>query len=60
MTIVLGIEKIALPVQVKTNQNERRTRALPDSLDWRTKSVVTPVQDYTGSPYTAGVVMVGK
>ncbi len=31
-----------------------------DSFDWRTKSVVTPVEDYSDSPHVAAVVMVGK
>ncbi|CAF1078159.1 unnamed protein product [Rotaria sordida] len=58
--IVVGIGNIALSLQVKSNQNEPSSEVPPDNLDWRTKGVVTPVQDYSTSPHVAAVVMIGK
>jgi hypothetical protein len=60
ITIVLGTDHIVMSLQVKSNRNVLSYKVVSDSFDWRTKGVVTPVQDYSESPHVAGVVMVGK
>lgn len=58
---MISIGHIASCLQVKPNQNDLiNNNMFPDSLDWRTKGVVTSVQDYSDSPHVAAVVMVGK
>ncbi len=37
-----------------------RSMDLPDSLDWRTKGVITPVQSIAHAPVVAQVAAVGK
>ena len=51
---------IVLSLQVQVSRNEPISKVLPDSFDWRTRGVVTPVQDYSDIPYVAAVVMVGE
>jgi hypothetical protein len=54
IAIIIGTDHFVLSLEMKSNDN------VPDSFDWRTEGVVTPVQDYSESPHVAGVVMVGK
>ena len=53
-------ENAVLSLSARSNQEGHSYKAFPDSLDWRTKGVITPVTDYSDSPHVAGVVMVGK
>jgi len=45
---------------MQSSRNGPSSKEISHSFDWRTKGVVTPVQDYSESPHVAAVVMVGK
>jgi hypothetical protein len=60
IAIIITTNNAASSLQDELNQDGPQSRVLPNNLDWRTQGVITPVYDYTGSPYVTAVVMVGK
>lgn len=60
IAIILGTGCTVLSSQVDSDLNEPSFEEIPTSFDWRTRGVISPVQDYNGYSFINGVVMVGK